>query len=394
MIPKELNQISEVDLQLLIDSAISEGKTIEYKQSLPGNSDSEKKEFLADVSSFANTVGGDLVYGISEDIDTRTPVQLTGLNITNIDQEIGRLDNIIRDGIEPRMPGVTVYPVNLANFNIVLVIRISKSWISPHRVTFKGHDKFYARSSNGKYPLDVSELRIAFNLSETLAERIRKFREERISKIYANDMPVPFIGGAKVALHLIPLNAFNPTQRYDINSVPINTINLPPIYCGGWDGRYNFDGYLTYSGIKEGGKYSSYAQLFSNGIIEAVGGSLFSFNRGKLLIHGFEFEEKIIQAVKSYFTILNSLQVELPIFLFMTLIGIKGYGMYINEMANFVGNLYPIERDILLIPEVKIETFTFNASKLLKSCFDTIWNACGFPRSLSYNNTGEWMPKR
>ena len=55
------------DLQNLIDHQVREGKVIEYKRDLYGNTDSEKKEFLADVSSFANTVGGDLIIGMDEE---------------------------------------------------------------------------------------------------------------------------------------------------------------------------------------------------------------------------------------------------------------------------------------------------------------------------------------
>lgn len=57
--------IAEADLLALISNAVSEGRTIDYKRELPGNSDGEKKEFLADVSSFANTSGGDLIFGLS-----------------------------------------------------------------------------------------------------------------------------------------------------------------------------------------------------------------------------------------------------------------------------------------------------------------------------------------
>ncbi len=63
-INKPLEAIEESDLQNLVVERVREIKTIEYKQSLPGNSDGEKKEFLYDVSSFANAAGGDLIYGI------------------------------------------------------------------------------------------------------------------------------------------------------------------------------------------------------------------------------------------------------------------------------------------------------------------------------------------
>lgn len=60
---RPLDSVEESDLQELIDNQVPEGKTIEYKEALPGNSDGDKKEFLADVSSFANAAGGDLIFG-------------------------------------------------------------------------------------------------------------------------------------------------------------------------------------------------------------------------------------------------------------------------------------------------------------------------------------------
>ncbi len=60
-----------------------EGKIIEYKEALPGDSDKDKREFLADVSSFANTAGGVLYLGIRE--DSGVPVELTGLPVGQVD---------------------------------------------------------------------------------------------------------------------------------------------------------------------------------------------------------------------------------------------------------------------------------------------------------------------
>jgi hypothetical protein len=244
MIGKSTDKIAEEDLQALIANSVLEGKTIEYKQSLPNKKDSEKKEFLADVSSFANASGGDLIHGIIEDRETGLPKTLEGLAIDNVDQEILRLDSMIREGIEPRILGITIKPVNLSNSKIALIIRIPKSWISPHRVSFKGHDKFYSRSTNGKYPMDVGELRISFNLSETITEKIRRFREDRISNIFANETPVPFYDTAKIVLHLIPIISFNPAQSYDIDKIASNPQKMMPMSCSGWNHSYNLDGFL------------------------------------------------------------------------------------------------------------------------------------------------------
>lgn len=55
MISKNLSEVVEDDLRSLISNGVNEGRMIEYKRELPGNSDGDKKESLADVSSFANT---------------------------------------------------------------------------------------------------------------------------------------------------------------------------------------------------------------------------------------------------------------------------------------------------------------------------------------------------
>src|ERR1039458_8242927 len=101
MIDKPLNDIAEADLAALISNGVAEGRTIEYKRILPGNSDADKKEFLADTSSFANTGGGDLVYGMDE--VGGLPTHIVGIQATDLDAEIRRLDSILAAGLAPRI---------------------------------------------------------------------------------------------------------------------------------------------------------------------------------------------------------------------------------------------------------------------------------------------------
>jgi predicted HTH transcriptional regulator len=61
---KAFDDIDETDLRQFVDDQVSEQKkTIEYKEILPDNKRESKKEFLADASSFANTVGGHIILG-------------------------------------------------------------------------------------------------------------------------------------------------------------------------------------------------------------------------------------------------------------------------------------------------------------------------------------------
>ncbi len=381
----------EEDLQALVANRVSEGKTLEYKQALPSNSDAEKKEFLADVSSFANASGGDLIFGITEGTERGIPKSVDGLNVTNVDEEISRLDNLIRTGVQPRIPSISIQPIQLENSKIVLIIRIGRSWISPHRVILGSHDKFYSRSSNGKYPLDVGELRVAFNLSETMTERIRNFRLDRISKIFADETPVPFYTRPKTVLHLIPIISFNPAQSYDIGKIASHLGKMPPIYAHGWNNRYNLDGFLTFSGRREE-ESTSYVQLFRNGIIEAVDGGLLEPYQGSKTIPSGIYEDKLNESLSVYLSILKTLNVEPPLFIFLALLGVKGYSMAVGSDFR-VHDSHTIDRDILLLPEVVLESFDIKAEEVLKPCFDCIWNACGFPRSFNYNDDGEWSPK-
>jgi predicted HTH transcriptional regulator len=119
---KSLDLVQEVDLQVLVDNKVREIKTVEYKQGLPGNSDGEKREFLYDISSLANASGGDLIYGMKE-IDG-VAAEVSGLQISNVDGEILRLEGIICTGIEPRIPGLVIHPVPLRNKGVAIVIRV------------------------------------------------------------------------------------------------------------------------------------------------------------------------------------------------------------------------------------------------------------------------------
>jgi predicted HTH transcriptional regulator len=123
VIPNPLNEVTEVDIQRLKATGREEGTTIELKRELPGARDEDKLEFLADVSSFANTEGGDIIYGVSEDQDVIT--HIVGISSLDFNAGIIRLENLMRHGVSPQMsdsfrtvPGET---------GKLIVIRIERS---------------------------------------------------------------------------------------------------------------------------------------------------------------------------------------------------------------------------------------------------------------------------
>ncbi len=185
MLNKSPAQIAEDDLLALIADQESEGKMIDYKSTVVGPSDGDRKELLYDVSSFANARGGYLVFGMEE--ANGLPTKLSGLSNIDPDKEILRLEHLARDGIRPPITGLQSAPVKLSSGKIVIVVRIPKSWNPPHQVTFQKAFRFYSRDSNGKYQIDVDELRSIFVLSASAAEAMRLFRIDRIGKVVSGD---------------------------------------------------------------------------------------------------------------------------------------------------------------------------------------------------------------
>jgi hypothetical protein len=201
---------------------------------------------------------------------------------------------------------------------------------------------------------------------------------------------VPFVKTAKTILHLTPVISFSSVQSYDIAIIASHAEKLIPAGVGGFSCRYNLDGLLTY--CQEDGVSQFYAQLFRNGIIEAVEGQLLKPTAIGLYIPSFAFEERLIQCLSTYLSALKTLNVELPIFVFLTLVGVKGYRMGLNRKWWPRQGVDTIDRDIIEAPEVMVESYDVEPPLVLKPCFDSVWNACGFERSLNYTATGDWKP--
>jgi predicted HTH transcriptional regulator len=111
---KPLTETDESDLQMLVDNNVREGREVEYKQALTITTPKDKQEFLNDVSSFANTSGGALIYGIKESKqDAGTPVEVCGLKGENLGSRIVDMVNIINTGLEPQLHGVSIHSISL-----------------------------------------------------------------------------------------------------------------------------------------------------------------------------------------------------------------------------------------------------------------------------------------
>jgi len=389
MISKQFDEITRADIDALLATGAPEGRTIEYKLILPKNTDQDKKEFLADISSFANAAGGDLLYGVAA--EKGIPTSVPGLATDNTDAEIQRLDSMIQAGIDPRIPGVRIKGINGFPQGPVLLVRIPRSWTSPHMVTFKGTSRFYTRNSAGKYQMDVTEIRAAFVMAEAIPERIRRFRDDRLSKIVAGETPLPMDSGAKMILHLLPVCSFSKPTAVDVLAVSHNIAQLPPMGALGCSGRMNLDGCVTYQQQGNDGPCYAYAQLFRSGAIEAVDGiTLIGKEPG---IPSIAYEQELIRVTEAYVKLLRQLTIEPPIIVMLSMIGVKGYVMLLGPQYAFRSRVPVMDRDVLLLPEVILEDFSKESATILRPIFDAVWQSAGLTGSFNYNKDGKWSPR-
>lgn len=392
IINKSLADITLSDVQRLIDEQVVEGKHIDFKREAYGNSDSDKKEFLKDISSFANAGGGDIILGIEEDKGTGQAKKICPLLI-NPDEEIRRLQGSANTGLDPRLPSLDFKELKI-NDGYVLVIRIRKSWLSPHRVSFKDSSKFYSRTSKGAELLDTQSLRNAFTLTQTVSDRIRDFRNERMIALSANQTPLPFQDGAKVILHIVPVNSFNTGQRYNILQVYdtpnlLRLISQLPQYR-----RINLDGVL-WSGNANKPECSDYAQIYHNGIIEVVSHSeLMPYEiKGKIeySIAGRVLENKLFNCIRENLKIYSMLDIEPPACILLSLLGVKDYFLHNGETYQYY-HPTPLDRDALILPDILIEDYSDLVEQQMRPVIDQLWNAFNYKGSVSYDQDGKWHP--
>jgi hypothetical protein len=393
-----LEQIDQAQLQGLIDGRASETRDIEYKRDSYGNADKDRGEYLADISSFANSAGGDIIVGMA----TRSgvPTGFAPLQI-DADAEILRLENIARTGLQPRIFGLAIRCVPIAEGGFVLVVRIPRSYNQPHRIIRQGsgHQRFYARSSAGKYEPHVDELRLLFVRAPQLAERMRDFRFDRIAKIVANDAQVRLSDTRALILHVVPFSAFDSQIRLPLDPGDNLYLRFQPILTTHpSDFRINVDGLLTLSNVPQNTQqYRAYVQVFHSGIVEAVASS-FVHGQGTpqspFQLTAIRTEAAIVKFSHIYLKALLAIGFTPPFALFVSLIGVKGVP-YSFAQGNvlFEDDAGVIDRDQLHFSDVIIEVVPDDRNeyaKQLRPLLDQTANAAGRPTTPSFDEAGEF----
>jgi hypothetical protein len=133
----------------------------------------------------------------------------------------------------------------------------------------------------------------------------------------------------------------------------------------------------------------SYSCVFRNGVVEGVDTGLLqnqAFPGGPHSIPATLVAGAVITAARRYVKLQQSLGVQPPLALGLSLLGVKGFQLTVDDRISDLG-LHEIMHDDLVFPEVALRDAEEDPMALLKITFDQLWNAGGLPRCADYLDT-------
>jgi hypothetical protein len=147
---KNMTPINLEYIESLINNKIKESLTLDYKRELTKNN----KEIAKDISSFANTRGGEIIYGIDE--KNGLPTSKNWINSKDVKE---RIESIILTSIQPEIKGYAIFDIkNPADpSQAIFVVNIPESSDAPHMADHR----YFIRRNFKSEPMEDIEVKNA-----------------------------------------------------------------------------------------------------------------------------------------------------------------------------------------------------------------------------------------
>lgn len=360
MIERPLNQVTLDDIESLVKFRRSESRTLDFKEAFPSPDHKGVRDFLADVTAFANTDGGDIVIGIRED-KNGVAVDVPGIERAGLDQELRRIDDQLRSLVDPGVPLFAVRELLREDGKVVLVMRVGASLIAPHRVDHDKSSRFYRRANRSNLAMSTAEIRQAFAASQDYPDRIRDLHRKAVEAITGKNMPTRIVDRPTIVVSIAPLSVFR--EARDIAVTREHAV-LPPEPMGGIHYMVGLEGLIALVDIDQGQGARAWAVNHRLGYVDLAWaiGRVFD---GKKLIFPKQIVHFLPGTVISTVARLRAHGIEGPWIAMATLTGIKDFQM-------ILGDHYPVGppwQDPVYLGEVVDDGMTEEALQPLVAAF-------------------------
>ena len=197
MLSKPADQIGIPDIESLIASKVPEGEQVEFKESLSTEGDAAdpwmdgknkignqaKDALLKEAVGFANAYGGVVLLGIGES-EANPPAAAKISPIPRCADLAECLKLVFRDRVEPQLPRIDIFAVPVEGKSGVVIIRVGRSRLAPHRVTrtlicpVRRSNRCEGMSMREIQDMTLNVSRGLERLERRLSERTKRFQRE------------------------------------------------------------------------------------------------------------------------------------------------------------------------------------------------------------------------
>ncbi|MFC0512994.1 helix-turn-helix domain-containing protein [Mucilaginibacter angelicae] len=378
---KDLNFVTFTDILDLIKSQVPEDSSLDYKATLSLQGDGNKKEFLADVSSFSNTDGGLMIFGISE--AKGLPVHANGFTCTDADALILQAAAVIRDGLDPEisMRGIKMRVLTVQPNQIILILQIQPSLDGPHSIAFKQSGKFYARGPAGKYQLSNAEVRKAVSAQGLLLQTIRQRQQTSLHNLL--NTPERLFIGPRIILQLYPETSLLYARTHDITGIAAGARRLRPLGNVDTSHAYNLEGLLLSARRPGNTVDAAFLQVYFDGSIETVNSIIIAPHQ----LDANLLERYIMSAILDYMKFYREETNDTNIRAYLTIDGLSGQSFYATQAGHLLAPQTPPAR--LTFDELQLKPFDFDIPDLFV-WFKRLWRAWGYPNAHNFTDSGHW----
>ena len=232
--------------------------------------------------------------------------------------------------------------------------------------------------------------------AEITLHRMRTFHRERIETIQKDESHVRLSDAYRLVLHLLPVDIAVAPKVFSAGDLKKASQTIPRFDdrngYGYRTARPNVDGFLLSDGRDA---VQCYAQLYRNGVLEGVmARAVYQNTKGGNLIFLQDLcEDAIIKALAGYLPFAKALALAPPFRMFVALLGCEGAKICIDRTFNDLSE-HAIDRNLVWLPEIKIESFDIDPTKHLRPLCDILWNTVGFDKSFNFDEEGNRKVRR
>ena len=172
-------RITKEQISELVADGVRENVNLDYKSvGALTNTPYHKEEISKDVSGFANSAGGIIIYGVSE--NKHVPQDFDGNSSIVAKKEW--IEQVINSNIEPRISGINVETITINDEHSVMIVNVPIS----HTAHQAKDRRYYHRYGSETLPMEDYQVKQTMNRAKEPVLRIDSIQSDPISVPFEN----------------------------------------------------------------------------------------------------------------------------------------------------------------------------------------------------------------